>query len=242
MMKKLILLLCCALFLSRMPAFAQPESATAEDYQFSYSLIASSGPAMALSEAILGGVLQNPRLAEARLYALWSPVEKPAAAPFAGLDQDQVILMLAWPAPATPRVGGLDSVLAGLPGVQTVTTRVYTAEYLSSGLQVPTSDGFYVHRDEHYPIASAGEAIRLSREAWVTWEPHWGVKVVGLFRELGDEDGIARLNRIAWYPSYDVWLATRNNDDEGSRERFRARRQYLIEGSGVAVATDRVMP
>ncbi|MDA1095596.1 MAG: hypothetical protein O3A25_20405, partial [Acidobacteria bacterium] len=87
--------------------------------------------------------------------------------------------------------------------------------------------------------AGMAEAVRLSREAWVTWEPHWDVKVAGLFRELGVEGDVARLNRIAWYPSYEVWLATRNNDDLESQRRFRERRHYLIEGSGVAVATDR---
>jgi hypothetical protein len=86
-------------------------------------------------------------------------------------------------------------------------------------------------------------AFRLSREAWVTWEPHWGVKVVGLFREIGDTSEIVNLNRIAWYPSYDAWLATRNFlEDMESAVRFRERRTLLVPGSGIAIATDRMLP
>lgn len=210
------------------------------DYQFTYSTIASSGSVAELENGIRNSVMTAMRLSGAQPYALWTPVIKPDDAPFAGLDPQQVILMLAWPRPAAELVESLETVLQTLPGVTSVSTKLYAPIYLSDGLQVSTDAGFYVHRDEHYPIAGMDEAVRLSREAWVTWEPHWGVKVAGLFRELGVEGDVARLNRIAWYPSYEVWLATRNNDDVESQRRFRERRQYLIEGSGVAVATDRV--
>ena len=84
--------------------------------------------------------------------------------------------------------------------------------------------------------------MRLSKEAWVTWEPHWGVTVIGLFREINDTD-YANLNRIVWYPSYDGWLETRKfTEDMESAVRFRERRGLLIPGSGVAIATDRVLP
>ena len=82
-------------------------------------------------------------------------------------------------------------------------------------------------------------AVSLSQRAWATWEDYWQVKVVGLFREIDEDADIAKLNRIVWYPSYEHWQATRNNTDTQSRDRFRERRQLLIDGSGVAVATNR---
>lgn len=238
-MNKILLLLTVIATGASGPLRAQPAPVDPLDHQFTYSLIDTTGGAAALVEAIDAGMITAMSAAGARRYALWTPVTKPADAPFAGLDAGRVILMLAWPGPPAAMVDSLDSELRALPGVADVTTRVYSPVYLSDGLEIPTGKGFYVHRDEHYAAGDMDTAVRLSREAWVTWEPHWGVKVVGLFRELGVDAGIARLNRIAWYPDYAVWLATRDNDDAESRRRFQERRQFLIEGSGVAVATDR---
>jgi len=108
---------------------------------------------------------------------------------------------------------------------------------------LPTEEGFYVHREEKYREADFRDAVRLSQEAWQTWEPHWGVKVIGLFRELQADTSFSNLNRIVWYPSYDAWLDTRNFDqDPESARRFAERRQLLIPGSGIAIATDRSIP
>ena len=92
-------------------------------------------------------------------------------------------------------------------------------------------------------VNNVNEVVSLSKEAWVTWEPHWGVNVIGLFREIGTTDFV-NLNRIVWYPSYDAWLETRNNDDLESANRFRQRRSLRIpnSGSGIAIATDRTLP
>lgn len=220
-------------------AAAQPDSVDPLQHEFTYSLIETDGDLAEVIRGIDSTITTAMGLSGAIPYALWTPVAKPADAPFAGLADNRVILMLAWPRPATGLVASLETALKTLPGVSLVTTKIYVPIYLADGLAMPTGEGFYVHRDEHYPITGMNEAVRLSREAWVTWEPHWGVKVAGLFREQGVADDIAQLNRIAWYPSYEAWLATRNNDDVESQRRFRERRQYLIEGSGVAVASDR---
>ena len=101
-----------------------------------------------------------------------------------------------------------------------------------------------MHREAKYKLENVNEAVRLSKEAWETWEPHWGVTVIGLFREIGITADFANLNRIVWYPSYDAWLDTRNNDDMESANRFRQRRSLRIPGSdsGIAIATDRIVP
>ena len=124
-----------------------------------------------------------------------------------------------------------------------VSSRLFEAVYLPAGLEVPTTDGFYVHREEKYSLENVGDAVRLSREAWVTWEPHWGVLVVGRFREINSSAEAVNLNRIAWYPSYQAWLETRNfAEDMESAVRFRERLGMLIPGSGVAIATGRLIP
>ena len=174
------------------------------------------------------------------VYAIWNSVVLADDAPFNGLVENDVIAMLSFDSGSTSVVDRLDSLFKeNIRIVGPVTKLYYSVDLRVSGT-VSTPKGFYVHRDEHYPIDAMNTAVSLSQRAWTTWEDYWQVKVVGLFRQVDDEQGVAKLNRIVWYPSYEVWQSTRNNTDAQSRERFRERRQLLIEGSGVAVATNRL--
>ncbi|MFM1896373.1 MAG: hypothetical protein RLZZ385_1447 [Pseudomonadota bacterium] len=233
------------LIFSATPAWltAQTAADPALSHQFTYSIIETSGELDTLIQDIEEPVMNAMRLSGARLYGLFTPVEKPADAPFAGLAANQVILMLAWDRPTEELLPSLEIVLRGVAGVSDVTTRAYDPLYLVDGLNISSGPGFYVHRDEFYQPQNVDEVFRLSREAWVTFEPAFGVRVVGLFREVPDRDGIARLNRIFWYPSYEGWLNSRNfGADPESQRRFAERRQYQVEGSGIAFATDRHVP
>ena len=147
--------------------------------------------------------------------------------------------MLSFDSGSTSVVDRLDSLFKENTRIVGPVTKLYYSVDLRVSGTVSTPKGFYVHRDEHYPIDAMNTAVSLSQRAWTTWEDYWQVKVVGLFRQVDDEQGVAKLNRIVWYPSYEVWQSTRNNTDAQSRDRFRERRQLLIEGSGVAVATNR---
>ena len=174
------------------------------------------------------------------VYAIWNSVVLADDAPFNGLVENDVIAMLSFDSGSTSVVDRLDSLFKeNIRIVGPVTKLYYSVDLRVSGT-VSTPKGFYVHRDEHYPIDAMNTAVSLSQRAWTTWEDYWQLKVVGLFRQVDDEQGVAKLNRIVWYPSYEVWQSTRNNTDAQSRERFRERRQLLIEGSGVAVATNRL--
>lgn len=211
-------------------------------HTFSYTIIDADVSAGELLVALQAGVLS--RIAErgATLYAVWTPAQKPTDAPFAGLKNNQVSVMLAWSDSPERRLSELDRDIKRLDAVTVVSSRLFDAIYLPEGLDIPTAQGFYVHREEKYGAADVNDAVRLSKEAWQTWESAWGVKVVGLFREIQNDASYSNLNRIAWYPSYEAWLATRNNQDQESAKRFQARRQLLIEGSGIAIATDRAVP
>ena len=84
------------------------------------------------------------------------------------------------------------------------------------------------------------EAARLSQEAWETWEPTFGTRITGLFRESPDSADVANLLRIAWYRSLEGWIESREfTRDPESLRRFVARGQLQLEGSGVAIATNR---
>ena len=174
------------------------------------------------------------------VYAIWNSVVLADDAPFNGLVENDVIAMLSFDSGSTSVVDRLDSLFKENTRIVGPVTKLYYSVDLRVSGTVSTPKGFYVHRDEHYPIDAMNTAVSLSQRAWTTWEDYWQVKVVGLFRQVDDEQGVAKLNRIVWYPSYEVWQSTRNNTDAQSRERFRERRQLLIEGSGVAVATNRL--
>ena len=212
-------------------------------HTFSYSIIDTNTATDALVATLQRDALPAILEPDEKLFAIWLPVAKPDDAPFAGLATNQIGLMLAWPDGTVPEVAALDRVLLEQSGVTKVATRMFEALYLADGLDIPTEGGFYVHREEHYGLADMDEAVRLSQEAWVTWEPAFGVKVIGLFREILADADFVNLNRIVWYPSYEGWLETRNTTtDPESARRFRDRRQILIEGSGIAIAADRVLP
>lgn len=174
------------------------------------------------------------------VYAIWNSVVLADDAPFNGLVENDFIAMLSFDSGSTSLVDRVDSLFKENTRIVEPVTKLYHAVDLRVSGPVSTPKGFYVHRDEHYPIDAMNTAVSLSQRAWTTWEDYWQVKVVGLFRQVDDEQGVAKLNRIVWYPSYEVWQSTRNNTDAQSRDRFRERRQLLIEGSGVAVATNRL--
>ena len=174
------------------------------------------------------------------VYAIWNSVVLADDAPFNGLVENDFIAMLSFDSGSTSVVDRVDSLFKENTRIVGPVTKLYYSVDLRVSGTVSTPEGFYVHRDEHYPINAMNTAVSLSQRAWETWEDYWQVKVVGLFRQVDDEQGVAKLNRIVWYPSYEVWQSTRNNTDAQSRDRFRERRQLLIEGSGVAVATNRL--
>lgn len=174
------------------------------------------------------------------VYAIWNSVILADGAPFNGLVENDFIAMLSFDSASTSVRDRVDSLFKENTRIVGSDTKLYYPVDLRVSGTVSTPKGFYVHRDEHYPIDAMNTAVSLSQRAWTTWEDYWQVKVVGLFRQVDDEQGVAKLNRIVWYPSYEAWQSTRNNTDLQSRDRFRERRQLLIKGSGVAVATNRL--
>jgi hypothetical protein len=225
-----------------LPAVGLGQS-TSLNLTFSYTMLEiESGNSLQL-ESIGEELLAEATLKGAVPYAIWTFANKPDDAPFAGLAKNQLGLMLAWESDGSNQLNALNESLETSTSVAIISSRLFEPVYLPAGLEMPTDRGFYVHREEEYKSVDIAKAVSLSQEAWITWEPHWGVKVVGLFREVNHNTAIVNLNRIVWYPSYDAWLATRNfNEDMESALRFRERRTLLVPGSGVAIATDRLLP
>ena len=218
-----------------------PPPSALDGYTFSYSILEVEPNDIASLESVRNELLAVATASGGIVYATWVTTDKPADAPFAGLSKNQMGLMLAWPNDGLEQTEQYDIAMQSKDRVTLVSNRMFEAVYLSAGLEVPRAKGFYVHREERYSMDDVHEALRLSREAWETWEPYWGAQVIGLFRELDGSEETVNLNRIAWYPSYDGWLATRNFSEEmESTKRFQQRNRMIIRGSGIAIATDRL--
>ncbi len=240
--RSLLALICFSL-----PAIGYAQSSqqptVLQSHTFSYSILDTELDSVELLAMVRNEILSKETLNGGVIYANWIFAKKPADAPFAGLAENQVGLMVAWPNDALQQVDVLMEALQSIDSVTTVASRLFEAMYLPAGLSIPTKGGFYVHREEKYKVEHVNDAVRLSKEAWKTWEPHWGTMVIGLFREIGGATDFVNLNRIVWYPSYDAWLDTRNfAEDKESAIRFRERQGLLIPGSGIAIATDRILP
>ena len=207
---------------------------------FTYSILETDPTRGAVFESLEAFAIPTLVEAGATPYSVWLPVGADSAR-FAGLSETQLALMVAWPQQDV-QISRLDSTLRALDGVTAVTSRTFVPIYLPEGLTVPTGAGFYVHREEIYREGDVAEALRLSQEVWETWEPFFGARVIGLFRESPDSADVARLLRIAWYPSFEVWIESRefSRVPEAQRAlRARGQLQLRLEGSGVAIATDR---
>ena len=208
-------------------------------YVFTYSILETDPTRGAVLESLEAAAIPTLVEAGATPYSLWLPAGIPDSVPFAGLSETQLALMMAWPEQDV-QISRLDSTLRAIDGVTAVTSRAFIPIYLAEGLMVPTGAGFYVHREEQYREGDVAEAARLSQEAWETWEPTFGTRITGLFRESPDSADVANLLRIAWYRSLEGWIESRElTRDPESLRRFVARGQLQLEGSGVAIATNR---
>jgi hypothetical protein len=210
------------------------------NHVFTYSLIETEKDRETVLNRVRAEVIPGMVKAGATVYAIWIPPEQvPEHRGIKGLQPHEVILMLAWPK-NTDKVESLDTALKSIEGVKQVTTRTFDPIYLVDKRNVPTGTGFYVHRPDRYLPKNLDRVVLLSKQAWKTFDPKWGTKVIGLFRERPENEAEARLLRIVWYPSPERWLETRNFDQEPNSEKIFGERETLsLKRGRRATITDR---
>ena len=173
-----------------------------------------------------------------QLVGIWSEGPLADDAPFERLGPNELLVMIAWPDDGAESPSGLtDRALSALDEVVQSRTRVFRSTVRPERVRELTRPGFYVHRLNKFAADDVNTVIRLSVEAWQTFEPTFGAEVVGLFREVPDRDGQAQMLRIAWYHSYEGWQESRMfGRDPSSLERFRERGALEIDSEGYAGA------
>ena len=173
---------------------------------FSYSVITSStGNGADLLDELRASTLPTLEVAGAVVYALWGRAAEQRE-DFSEIAEDQVVVMLSW---ARIDTDLLADELESVAGASSVETSLYEAS-LRGDEPLSTGPGFYIHRFNRYGTEDVNEVLSLSEQAWVTWEPTFDAKAVGVWRDLQEEDGLTRLLRIAWYEDLEHWEETRD--------------------------------
>jgi hypothetical protein len=101
----------------------------------------------------------------------------------------------------------------------------------------PTEDeprsrpGIYVFRWFSVAADSVDEIVRLSSEAWPTFEASFETEVQGLFVDQGDSPGGMLL--ITWYKDLSVWEESRQ-PPEKARDNFLRRHQLTLSALPIA--------
>ena len=206
------------------------------EYVFTYSEVSVTGPWQTAASAVRHTVLSRVRAAAGQLFGIWRPTQLPDGALFDRLAPDELVIVVAWPdEDSADKPEWLDAELRALEHVTSASTRLYEPTVLPTTTELRAGRGFYVHRFNKYEADDVERVIRLSVEAWKSFEPTFGAQVVGLFRQRPDVDGIAQMVRIVWYADYPAWLESRHAERAPDAfAKFRERLELQLDGAGIA--------
>lgn len=93
--------------------------------------------------------------------------------------------------------------------------------------------GIYVFRWFKVRPGDVDEIVRLSEQAWVTFEGGFDTEVQGLFRERESDGETGAMLLITQYTDLSVWEASRKPAPEAA-ENFRARAEITLEARPIA--------
>ena len=96
-----------------------------------------------------------------------------------------------------------------------------------------TKSGIYVFRWFDVYNRDVDEIVKLSDEAWVTFEGGFESQVQGLFAERDRSKEQGKMLLLTWYKDLNVWETSRRPPQE-ARERFLKRHNLTIESTPIA--------
>lgn len=96
-----------------------------------------------------------------------------------------------------------------------------------------TTPGVYVFRWFTVETRHINDIVRLSRQAWVTFESGFKTEVQALFREASPGSDVSTMLLVTRYDDLSVWEASRKPAPE-ARENFQARARLTIEATPIA--------
>ncbi len=123
-----------------------------------------------------------------------------------GWFSDEGVLLSAWPRAVVPS----DTSLGNIPHLEWSVTQLVESTVRPVDPEPPSDDGVYAHRWFEVSRENEAEFVRLSDEAWPGMEAAFpGVRIIGLWRLVGSEEGPASLLLITRYPTLEAWEQSR---------------------------------
>jgi hypothetical protein len=153
-----------------------------------------------------------------------------------GWSSEELVVMAGW----TARPGDAAALFAGAPGVSAVAAERLAATARPAEPAVLAPGGVVAHRWFELDVDDWDEFLRLSVEAWPTFESLYETEILGFFR-APDAGGTARVLLLTRYSSLAEWersrQATRATEGAGAEagRRF-LRRRELTRSSIVRIA------
>jgi hypothetical protein len=156
------------------------------------------------------------------LYGLWTGQ--------LGYASNEAVLMTAWPVSAR---ADSDEALAGCTAVVEAEPTLLVPTLRPTDPGPPRGPGMFVFRWFDIQAEALDEVIRLSGEAWSTFESSFDARVWGLFRALDATPGHERLLLLTRYADYAVWEASRRVEaDPEAWKRFLRRHELTYSTIG----------
>jgi hypothetical protein len=115
--------------------------------------------------------------------------------------------------------------------VRLLTTHLFNPTIRPQNHQPMTRSGVYVFRWFNVSPDSVDEIVRLSSEAWPTFEGSFETQIQGLFVEATARPSEMLL--ITWYEDLSVWEASRHPPAD-ARENFLRRHQLTLSATPIA--------
>jgi len=91
----------------------------------------------------------------------------------------------------------------------------------------PREDGIYAHRWFEVASSDFAEFLELSEGAWPDFESVFGVRIVGLWRDVEPPGGTEHALLITRYPSLAVWESSRPYNPDLTPAAAEARRRFV---------------
>jgi len=150
-----------------------------------------------------------------------------------GVASNELLVIAA--AAGARQKADFDKALADQP-IEIRDTQLLVPTVRPEGVAPCEAPGLYIFRFFSVPTPHMDEVVRLSRQAWETFEnsDHYQSEPQGLFRPADDSDENDRMLLVTWYDGLESWQVSRRPAPE-AMENFQRRR--ALTGGTVALAT-----
>jgi len=182
------------------------------------------------ADALRGDGAKRIAAARGTLYGIWrSQIGRP---------RDELTVMTAWPSRDAADAAE-DALLEGLASVQDCESDAMMPTLRPDTIDPPCRQGNYAFRWFETPLVNWNEFLDLCAAAWPGFESAYDSQVIGLWRVLGDDDGMRRSLLLTRRPSLAMWERSKIPEGEAEAEvrRKLSRRYDLCDWTCVYTST-----